>query len=53
VLKGSLKERQGQTFSRACCDRTRDNSFKQKEGRFILAVRKKFFTLRVVGRWNT
>jgi len=29
-------------FSKACCDRTRGNCFKQREGRFKLGIRKRF-----------
>ncbi|PKU43823.1 hypothetical protein llap_5889 [Limosa lapponica baueri] len=51
-LKGACR-RDGQgLFMRECSDRMRGNGFKQKEGRFRLDIRKKFFTVGVVRHWN-
>lgn len=40
-LKGRSKKEGSILFHRVCCDRTRGNDFKLKEGRFRLDVRKK------------
>ena len=51
-LKGAYRKDWENIFSRACCNRTRSNDFKLREGRFRLDIRKKFFTMRVVKQWN-
>ncbi|KFQ78010.1 hypothetical protein N337_13469, partial [Phoenicopterus ruber ruber] len=51
-LKGAYKNDGNRLFSRACCNRTRSNHFKLKEGRFRLDIKKLFFTMRVVKHWN-
>jgi len=47
-LKGAYTKDEDRLFSRSCCDRTRGNGFKLKEGRFRLVISKKSFTVRVV-----
>ncbi|GAB0182115.1 hypothetical protein GRJ2_000676800 [Grus japonensis] len=52
-LKGSYRKDGDRLFSRACCNRTRGNGFKPKEGRFRLDIKKKFFMMRVVKHWKS
>jgi len=50
-LKGAYRKDGENLSSKACCDRTRSNGFKLREGRFRLDIRKKFFTMGVVKHW--
>jgi len=51
-LKGAYRKDGDRLFSKACCDRTRGNSFKLKESRCRLDRRKTFFTLRGLKQWH-
>jgi len=46
-LKGAYKKDGDKLFSRPCCDRTRGNDLKLREGKFRLDIRKKFCAVRV------
>ena len=51
-MKGAYKQEGTRLFIRVDSDRTRENGFKVRQGRFRLDFRRKFFTQRVVTYWN-
>jgi len=51
-LKGGYKKEGFRLFHQGCCDTTRPNAFKLKEGRFRLDIRKMSFIIRMVRHWN-
>jgi len=51
-LKGAYEKDGDRLLNMAFSDRIRGNSFKLKEDKFTLAIRKKFFTMSVVRHWN-
>ena len=51
-LKGVHKQEEYQLFEMVDNNKTRENGFKMRKGRFRLDVGGKFFTKRVVRCWN-
>jgi len=51
-LKGAYMKARKRLLRRAGSDRMSGNGFKLEECRFILDIRKKFFTVNLVRHWN-
>ena len=51
-LKEAYRKDGENIFSRACCNMTRSDGFRLKEGRFRLDITKKLFTMGVVKHRN-
>ena len=51
-LKGAYTQEGERLYVRVDSDRTRGNGFNQRQGRFRLDIRRKFFTQRVVTHWS-
>jgi len=52
-IKGDYRKEGSRLLSKVRCDRTTENGFKLKEGRFRLDVRNMFFMIRAVKDWNS
>jgi len=50
-LKGCCTKEGDRLFGRVCCDKTRGNGFKLKEGRFRVDIGR-LFTIKVVRHWH-
>ena len=50
--QGGYKKEGDRHFSRICCDREKENGFKQEDMRFRLNIRKKFFIVQAVSHLN-